>query len=296
MDSQTYFTLHIHNVAARWEDLLTSELFDIGAEGVQENLEFINTDKEFNAKAVEAEIKTLIAYFSTSPTHADIEKIQNRFPEVKLQFDQHPIEDWLAEWKKRWKAFPLVGDVWIVPSWEKERFSKEGLSPLYIDPGMAFGTGTHETTQIAAQLLLQLCQQESVTSMVDVGTGSGILALLGQKFGIRNIWAYDNDPECKRVFFENLELNESTPMIWETEWSQNLNGQLDLTVANIIDGVLIKLKPEFQKVKSPYYIFTGILEEREKEFLEEMLAQWPLKTIARLQKTEWVGFIFKAPE
>lgn len=295
MDSSNYFTLQIHNVSAHMEDLLTSDLFEIGAEGIQENLEFLPLDKEFNAKAVEAEIKTLIVYFVQMPSPKDIDHIQNQHPGVKIKMSEHPMEDWLAKWKKLWKPFPLVDDVWIVPSWEKENFSLQGRQAIYIDPGMAFGTGTHETTQIAAQLLVNLIAQQNITSMVDVGTGSGILALLAKTKGVENVYAYDNDLECRRVFYENMELNQAGPMKWESEWSRNLAQQVDLTVANIIDGVLLRLKKEFQTTASPYYIFTGILEEREKEFLDEMLLDWPLQTVERLQKAEWVGFIFKAP-
>ena len=128
---------------------------------------------------------------------------------------------------------------------------------------------------------------------MDVGTGSGILAILAKHYQVKNISAYDNDQESKRVFDENAEKNAIDNFQWVESWSTDLTNQCDLTVANIIDGVLLSLKPNFQEINSPYFIFTGILKEREQAFLQEMIQDWPLEILQREEEDEWVGFLME---
>lgn len=296
MDSQQYFTLNIHNVKASDEELLTYELFELGAAGVQEDLQFQQVDRQYLPEVVEQDTKTLTVYFEETPQENVITKILKQYPDLDIRMNSHPIKDWLAEWKKQWKPFELVEGVWIVPDWEKESFAVEDKKAIFIEPGMAFGTGTHETTRLASQLLFELTSNQKIESMVDVGTGSGILAILARLFDVNNVYAYDNDEESKRVFFENLEKNNQQSIVWEEQWSSQLQNQSQLCLANIIDGVLLNLKNQFQSLNSQYYLFTGILEEREENFLKEMLEGWELKQLKRMQLGEWVGFLFEAKQ
>jgi ribosomal protein L11 methyltransferase len=293
MDSVTYITLEIQGVPAEKEDLITHFLFENGAAGVQENLQFTQLDRKYQPTVVEAEVKTLLAYFEQPPSPEVIENLKTHYPEVSVQSKENETEDWLAQWKEQWKPFELIKGLWIVPEWYREEFEGSDRKAIFIEPGMAFGTGTHATTQIASLLMRYLFQNQEVKSMVDVGTGSGILSFLAAFEDLENIYAYDNDPESHRVFHENLEKNPSDKIQWLENWPTELAGKLDLTLANIIDGVLLDLKPLFQKVNSPFYIFTGILAEREKIFLEEMTQDWNLKVLKRVEKSEWVGFLFE---
>jgi ribosomal protein L11 methyltransferase len=297
MDSNDYFVLELENVAADIEDLLTGDLFAIGAQGVLENLEFTQLNRDYKPSIIEREVKNLVAYFLEAPNDLEIQNILKSYHGIKITLNKQPILDWLSEWKKNWRPFELINNIWIVPDWEKEQFQTTAdKQAIYIEPGMAFGTGTHETTQLAAYLMDEILRKYKINTLVDVGTGSGILALLGQKYNLTNIFAYDNDEESKRVFIENMEKNNIKNYSWCKDWSSELSEKVDLTVANIIDGVLLDLKDKFQEIKSPYYIFTGILQEREKAFLSEMLSDWPLKLITRIQKGDWVGLSFEAPK
>ncbi len=293
MGSPVYFTLHIKGVPVADEDLVTHNLFEAGAGGVQENLSFTQQERNYLPKVIEAEIKNLIAYFEEPPSIQWLESFQVEYPHIQVQVEEHETVDWLQNWKDQWKPFELINDIWIVPDWHKDSFRPDKGHRILIEPGMAFGTGTHATTQLAAQLIDKIQKQVGVSSLVDVGTGSGILSLLAHHLDVEKIFAYDNDPESKRVFQENIEKNQASRAKWCEPWAQELKGQIDLTVANIIDGVLLNLKTEFQKVNSPYYIFTGILAEREAAFLEEMTENWPLQILTRLEKDEWVGFLMK---
>ena len=293
MGSQ-YWILTLNNVNIEVEDVLTSYLFDNGAGGVQENLSYTQLDRTYQPKIIESDIKSLIVYFEQPIDNYLLQDLKVRFPSIDPVIEEQTTKDWLQEWKDQWKPFCLVDDLWIVPDWYKDSFDQSGKKVIYIEPGMAFGTGTHETTQIASHLILDLLKSKKIKSAVDVGTGSGILAILLGLHGIQDIFAYDNDVESKRVFLENLEKNDQRDIAWVESWSKDLSGKVHLTIANIIDGVLLNLKPQFQFLESQYYIFTGILAEREEAFVEEMTEGWNLKILSRLQKGEWVGFCFEA--
>ncbi len=295
MDSPKYFTLEVQGVSASQEDLITHHLFEAGAAGVQENLEFVQKDRGYQPEVVEADIKTLTVYFECPPAPDAVETLMAEFPSLRVRVQEHDSVDWLSLWKEQWKPFELVAGVWIVPDWHRESFKPAEGQCIFIEPGMAFGTGTHATTQLASQLLISLLTQKQVKALLDVGTGSGILIWLAALKGVVKLFAYDNDGESKRVFLENQEKNPGADVTWVENWSSELSGTVDLTMANIIDGVLLDLKSEFQKMQSRFYIFTGILVEREAAFLEEMQQDWPLVQLQRVEKDEWVGFLFEAP-
>lgn len=295
MDSQTYFTLLLAGVRACEEDLLTSHLFEQGAAGVQEDLNFSQLERHYQPKVIESEIKSLKVYFESPPSPEIFDFLSNRYPHLQIQSEKHEVEDWLEKWKEQWKPFELIPNVWIVPEWFQDSFEAPDGKIIYIEPGMAFGTGTHATTQLAAQLLVELQGKSELKSLLDVGTGSGILAFLAGLIGFEEIYAYDNDPESQRVFLENLAKNPHQQTHWEEKWSPLLTDKVDITVANIIDGVLLSLKDEFQAVNSRYYIFTGILAERENDFLEEMRQDFPLEVLTRVEKDEWIGFLMEKP-
>jgi len=294
MDSKTYFVIELRSVLSEWEDLITSELFENGAAGVQENLQFTQLSRKYKPEVIGADLKNLSVYFEDQPNLVFLENLKSKYQGLVVVVSEHEKKDWLAEWKAEWKPFELTTGVWVVPDWHKESFETKDRKAIYIEPGMAFGTGTHATTQIAAELMMSYFKENQCDSFLDVGTGSGILALLAQLQRIKHIYAYDNDVESKRVFLENLEKNQASNIRWVEPWSTELAGSVDLTLANIIDGVLIDLKPEFQKMKSCHYIFTGILKERENQFLEEMTEAWNIEKKARIEKDEWVGFYFEA--
>jgi ribosomal protein L11 methyltransferase len=295
MDSKTYFCMEITGVPVADEDRLTSDLFEGGACGVQENLQFQQTNRSYQPEVLPSESKTLLVYFESPPTLDWLEALKVEYPQLQLMVSEHEQEDWLGQWKEQWRPFEWVEGFWIVPDWEREHFTPEKGQAIYIEPGMAFGTGTHATTQLAAELILIWHQAYGSGSVLDVGTGSGILLVLANHLHMQPLYAYDNDPESFRVFSENMQKNGVTQTKWEPHWAENLVGQVDLTVANIIDGVLLDLKPSFTRVSSPFYLFTGILAERESAFLKEMTAGWNLHVRERLEKDEWVGFLMEMP-
>src|SRR5437016_10241634 len=118
--------------------------------------------------------------------------------------------DWNEEWKKSYTSFPVGDDFFVIPSWENPVVPHDRL-PIRIDPGQAFGTGTHETTQLMIEALERWIEPHHV--VLDVGTGSGILAIASRLLGAKNVFACDIDPDAVHVAYSNIDRN-SEDHIW----------------------------------------------------------------------------------
>jgi ribosomal protein L11 methyltransferase len=293
VSTEKYFELHIKNLKRQQEDLATGKLFGLGAAGVSETLQFTQKDLKYNPEIVETEDLQLVAYFeSWNPEILENFKIE--FPMAQISLHEESQKDWMEEWKKGFEPFALAGDTWIVPSWRTA--PAEAKNVIYIDPGMAFGTGTHETTRVCSLLINEYCKTEAKKTSVDIGTGTGILAILMEQLGFQQVYCGDIDPECKRVSEENFEKNKTQKIIWQDDITSETTGPVDLIVANIIDGVLLELQDHFRNLSSvkTQLILSGILSEREEEFTQEFLHKWPLRIVQRHQMGEWVGLWLKA--
>jgi ribosomal protein L11 methyltransferase len=288
--NEQYLEVYISDISRDEEDLISGYLFSIGCLGVSENLSFEQTDLRYSPRVKLNSSVHLIAYFDIASYSPElIEKIKSHFPSASITMIKAENKDWMEEWKKGYESFQLTGDIWVVPSWKP--VPAEAKMPIFIDPGMAFGTGTHETTQICSRLIQDFLKTNKCESAFDVGTGTGILAMLMAKLGVPHIKASDIDRECERVSKENLENNKVENVEWSEDFSRD-EGTYDLIVANIIDGVLVDLKDDFKNhaKASTQFIVSGILLEREQEFLRNFLKDWPLQIHQRLAMKEWVGF------
>ena len=287
---QLFTVVVLENVPAEQEDILTEFLFSEGASGMAEKLAFRQTNEKYEPETLEAPFKAIEVYFETPPAPDFFERLLLRFPEVGYHESQQEHRDWLSEWKKGFKPFSITDEFWIVPSWEPV---PDGVkSYLRIDPGMAFGTGTHETTKLAASLLAH----EGVSgSLLDVGTGTGILAMLARQMGAGRVVGIEIDADARVVARENVELNNHSDIEIPDLQLAEITESFDWVVANIIDGVLLELEPDLVRVTKPggRLLLTGILEEREESFLKRWSS--PLKILRRSQLGEWVGFLMEKP-
>lgn len=202
-------------------------------------------------------------------------------------------EDWGTAWKKYFKPLP-VGKIVIKPTWE-EYEPKPGDIILEIDPGMAFGTGSHATTQLC-MLALQDYIKGGET-VLDMGTGSGILAISARLLGAEKIVGFDVDPLAVRIARENVERisMENVIKIDEAESPLAFDGVADVIVANIIAVVIINLAESFRaKIKTGgKLISSGIIREREDE-VKEKLESVGFKTLEVRREGEWVSIISEA--
>lgn len=291
MANDKYFELHIKNINRDQEDYATGQLFGLGAAGVSEVLKFTQEDLKYDPEVVETDTLDLIAYFESWAVTI-LEQAQALFPQAIVTMSEEQNQDWMEEWKKGYESFLLSEDTWVVPSWKTAPQNVKRV--IYIDPGMAFGTGTHETTKVCSQLITQYASTGQKKRAVDIGTGTGILAILMEQLGFAEIHCSDIDPECKRVSQENFERNKTQHIFWQDALTSDV-GPLDLVVANIIDGVLLQLKEYFFTLMNSKteIILSGILEENEESFTKEFLENTSYSVHARLQMKEWVGLWLK---
>ena len=202
-------------------------------------------------------------------------------------------DDWKDEWKKYFHTVKITDNIIIKPSWDSyETAGNEKI--IEIDPGMAFGTGTHETTSLCVEFLEKYSNGRK--KLLDIGCGSGILMLIGKKIGIDNVTGIDIDDKVEEVVKENFRKND----IFENfeiiigNLVDSINDKYDIVVSNILVDVLIELLENIEKVleKNAIVIFSGILKEKEEEFVEKT-ELYKLKNIDRNEKNNWVSLVFK---
>lgn len=294
MSDNSYIRIRLSQVPAELEDIMTTYCFENGATGVTEVLAFAQPDLTYDAKVVTTQSHEMDVFFAEKPAETFFSGLQDLNRSISWKIFEEENKDWLAEWKKGFKPFKLVSDFWVVPSWlEAPPEAKRSVS---IDPGMAFGTGTHATTQMMAFFISKLAEKHAAHlpqwAMLDVGTGTAILAMLAKLSGMGSVTGIEIDPEARRVARDNIQLNKLTSIEIPDTQIDEIRKQYDVVVANIIDGVLINIKKDLLRVLKPggHLFLTGILEERDNHFFEKFIENSGLKVIRRLEKDEWVGY------
>ena len=246
---------------------------------------------------------TLRAYFEALP---DSEKLKANIlralrladlPDTSLQSLQSLTiadQDWLAEWKKGYEPVLIGEKLLITPSWKREQLAASERVIVQIDPGMAFGTGTHETTRGCLELLEKHWHGGT---LLDVGTGTGILAIAAIKlFPGSQVIGFDIDPEAVDVALENAEINSvADELNFEVNKLASFHGQaFDLVLANLTADVIEPFAPEFPLIMSlpGTLIVSGILCEQGDDVCAALGAQG-LQVIESKPDGEWVSFALK---
>lgn len=172
-------------------------------------------------------------------------------------------EDWSDTWKQYFHTEKPGNRVVIKPTWE-EYEAKEDEVVIELDPGAAFGTGTHATTSMCIKELETLVKPDDV--VFDIGTGSGILSIISAKLGARDIQAVDYDDSVLKIVEENLEQNhvENIVSVAQSDLMQNVHGKANLVIANIIADIIIRLFPQLDEHLEPNgtLLTSGIIEDR----------------------------------
>ena len=299
MENQTYFRVRLKKIPASLEAEVTELSFEYGSSGLSEALSYVQKDLVYDPELRPMRFRDVDVFFTEKPNDNYFSALKELDQQIYWEIVEEVHKDWLEEWKKGFKPFPLVGSFWVVPSWFEP--PKEAERPLSIDPGMAFGTGTHATTQMAAALIHKIFKKKpsgTEWQAIDVGTGTAILAMLARLSGASRVVGLDIDPEARRVARENVERNSIDGIEIQDLLLEEVRESFDLVVANIIDGVLLQLKSDLCRIMKHdgHLILTGILEERENAFIDEFLQDTDLKIDLRLEKDEWVGFLLSARE
>lgn len=286
-----FYYLNVSYLKPEQADEISALAFAAGALGVEEALAFEQKSYNYEPVTLEKERTSIKIYFSEPPKNEFLENIRHFFSDAKIELICEVNRDWLAEWKKSYQPFLLCGKIWIVPSWCE--VPKAAAKAIRIDPEMAFGTGTHETTQLAAGFLHDFAIEPSL-SLLDVGTGTGILAILAEWIGFTKIVGNDIDADARRVARENLVKN-NTKYIQIVDLELNrIQSEYHWVVANIIDGVLVHLQNDLKMraCVGGFLLLTGILIEREELFLSEFSFQG-FVVIKRRVLGEWVGYLLQ---
>ena len=252
------------------EDIIVSTLYDIGLEGAQIEdkvpLTALEKEQMFVDIMPEGEQDDGIAYLSffvEEETYAREQDLLRRVEEElanlrqfmdigegSVAVDETEDIDWINNWKQYFHQF-YIDDLLVIPSWEEVKPEDEGRKILHIDPGTAFGTGMHETTQLCIRQIRKYLTKDTV--LLDVGTGSGILGILSLMYGGKRVVGTDLDPCAVPAVEENLEANHISPELFELiigniitdrEVQEKVGfGCYDIVVANILADVLVPLTP-----------------------------------------------------
>jgi ribosomal protein L11 methyltransferase len=288
-----YFILNIRGVDAAGEEWLSDVAFANGALGISEALPFEQPEGEEDVFIKIPSARSLQVYFQTAPPHAFLQEIQARLPQAKLEVQGERNRDWLAEWKKGFKPFALVDGHWVVPSWCEPPASAR--HKIWIDPGMAFGTGTHETTQLVAEMMSDLLKSETFISCLDVGTGTGILAILARQMGIAKVRGTEIEADSRRVAKENFAANHCADISLDEKQVEDISESFTLVTANIIDGVLVRIQEALKArvAAGGWLVLSGIIAEREKDFLTGFKLPAGKTWNKRTQKGDWLVYATK---
>ena len=198
--------------------------------------------------------------------------------------------DWSKKWKEHWKPSKISDRIVICPSWEKYD-SKDNEIIINIDPGNAFGTGTHATTQLCVKACEKYMNKGSYTA--DIGTGSGILAICAKKLSAEFVDAVDNDDTAIQTAKKNAIINGENDIKFHTATSDVLpSNTYDFVFANILHNILAQIMPDLKRImkKSAKIVLSGILEGKE-QVVTDAVKNNNMKIIEEMHQKEWIAFV-----
>lgn len=241
------------------------------------------TDKETVLKQIEQELADLQMFMDIGEGTISIEETEDI--------------DWINNWKQFFHQF-YIDDLLVIPSWEEVKETDKNKKILHIDPGTAFGTGMHETTQLCIRQIKKFLTSDTV--LLDVGCGSGILAIIALMYGAKKAVGTDIDPCAVEAVRQNMEVNgikseDFTMMIGNIITEKDVQDKVgyacyDIVVANILADVLLMLTPVItgQLKKGGIYITSGIIQEKE-EVVVKAVGEAGLKVLEVARQGEWVS-------
>jgi ribosomal protein L11 methyltransferase len=211
------------------------------------------------------------------------------------QLEKKQSADWNSEWKKHYSPIIVSGKLQVIPSWMKDSSDVKGK--LFINPGMGFGTGSHETTFLCLKLLTEELHPENLNRVLDFGSGSGILGLAVFLFHpSAEIDFYDIDPEANKNAYENARINNFAELRFRLllpEFREKLKESYDLIFANILQNVLLAERDYLLKTVKPkgHLILSGLLNHQVEEVLNSYKNE--AKLIKHLQRGDWSALLLE---
>lgn len=203
--------------------------------------------------------------------------------------------DWLSFWRHHFHAQNLGRRLRICPVWEKKKARVPGRKTILVDPGASFGTGDHFTTRFCLEMLDRLCQKTRLRSVLDMGTGSGILAIGAAKLGCPKVLGVDNDELALRQAVRNVRLNRASASVKLAVGdvvNDPIRGRYDAVCANIIASVLVEVAPKLVSAAGRYLMLSGI-REVEADGVADTFISLGVREVVRDGDGEWVGLMFE---
>lgn len=283
-------------------DIVSSVLMDAGATGVEMeggSVPIAERD-EYIAHPVENIGDVVVkAYYGEDGFENTLAFVQNRLDELDETQDMGSLlvavntvvdTDWNENFKKHFKAFRAAGCFVVKPTWQDYPSQNDDII-IEIDPGMAFGSGAHETTRMCLELLQKYMPKHA--AVLDVGCGSGILGIGAAKLGAKNVLALDNDSVSVGVARANAQSNGTSAMeVRQSDLLQNADkSRYDIIIANIIADIVIRLNKDAADYLSDngVYIMSGIIDDREDD-VKSSLEQNGFDVIETLSMADWRAF------
>ena len=297
------------------EDIVSSMLADLGIEGVQieDKIPLTQSDKEQMFVDILPDMPEddgcayLTFYLDEEvDKHEMLLKVRQELEEMRsylnvgdctIEESQTEDVDWVNNWKQYFHQF-YIDDILAIPSWENVEAKDSDKMVIHIDPGTAFGTGMHETTQLCIRQLKKYVTED--TEILDVGCGSGILGMLALKFGAKHSVGTDLDPCAIDATYENMDNNGISRDQYEVMIGNIIDDKevqdkvgyekYDIVAANILADVLVPLTPVIihQLKKGGIYITSGIIEDKE-EVVVEAVKKAGLEVLEVNHQGEWVS-------
>ena len=205
--------------------------------------------------------------------------------------------DWLGEWKKSYVSFPIGRRFYIIPSWSESACPPDRM-PIRIDPGQAFGTGTHETTQLTLECLEDRAGEVKASGQVlDLGTGSGILVIVARLLGCRRVIGCDSDPDSISVAAENIERNTDHFIpVYRGSIDAVQSESVDMLLCNLTADVIAEVFGEIRRTMKPggVVIFSGILVEQ-RDQIRDIVSRCGWVIEDDRTRGEWIALIVRNP-
>ena len=209
----------------------------------------------------------------------------------EFSVQKKPNEDWSKKWKEKWDVTHVSDRITVVPDWIEYSPHREDEVIIKLEPGCAFGTGTHQTTQLCMKAIEKYMPLNA--KMADIGTGSGILAICASKFGASEVYGCDNDPTVIDVAKENAFKNDAE-CTFELNTADKITEKFDFICANILHNVLAEIMGDLKNImqNGAIMVLSGILVEK-KQVVLDAIKKYDLELLEEAHQEQWVALVVR---